>query len=451
LNFGIEAKVVQVTPGPVVTRYEIEPAPGVKVNRIASLADDLALAMRAKQIRILAPVPGQGVVGVEVPNRKPSIVYLREIIESQEYRSSESKLTLALGKTAAGEPFVADLARMPHLLIAGATGSGKSVCINSIIASILFRATPEDVRFIMIDPKMLELTSYNGIPHLLSPVVSDPKKASEALKWAVNEMESRYRALAKLGVRNVDDYNSKMTSDGFVPPEGVRYATLPYIVIVIDELADLILVASLEIEDSLARLAQMSRAVGIHLVVATQRPSVDVITGVIKANFPSRIAFQVASKVDSRTVLDMNGAEKLLGRGDMLFVPPDGAEPVRVHGSYISSEEVERIVGWIKDQMSEAEVETIGSFSTGDEDTPGEEGERDELFDEALRLVVLHQQGSISLLQRRLKIGYARAARLIDQLEAAGIVGPFDGSKAREVLVDETYLENLEREDQDSD
>lgn len=440
-NFQVEGKVVQVSPGPIVTRYELKPAPGVKVNRIISLADDLAMAMKARRIRILAPIPGKDSVGIEIPNSKPSVVRLREILESERFQASRSKLTLALGKTISGEPYCADLTLMPHLLIAGATGSGKSVAIHSMVTSVLFKATPEEVRFIMVDPKMLELSVYNEIPHLLTPVVTETKKASEVLRWAVAQMEDRYRNLAQIRVRNIDEYNRKLarsesSEEGLTP--------LPYIVVVIDELADLMLLSN-EIEQSLVRLAQMARAVGIHLILATQRPSVDVITGLIKANFPSRIALQVASKVDSRTILDANGAEKLLGNGDMLFLPVGQSEPVRIHGAYISREETERLVEFLKQhrsqespQLPEREIPIQGEPEIDHEqDSQG----RDKLFDEAMRLVILHQQGSISLLQRRLKIGYARAARLIDQLEAAGIVGPFDGSKAREVLVDETYLE----------
>ena len=442
-DFAVQGKVVQVSPGPVITRYEIKPAPGVKVNRFISLADDLALAMRAQRIRVEAPIPGKDVVGIELPNKQPSLVYLREILTSTQFARSDSMLTLALGKTIAGEPYSADLARMPHLLIAGATGSGKSVCIHSIIASILFRATPNDIRFLLIDPKMLELTVFNKIPHLLAPVVIEPKEAVKVLRWAVSEMERRYQILAKAAVRNIDAYNAKKAGQtslpGMEPAEGEE--KLPYIVIIVDELADLMLTVSNEIEDSIGRLAQMARAVGIHLVLATQRPSVDVITGVIKANFPTRIAFQVASKTDSRTILDINGAEKLLGRGDMLFLPPGRPDAIRLHGAFVSAEETEKLAAFLAGQKSAEELipdmeEQVSAANIA--------AERDDLFDEALRLVVRHQQGSVSLLQRRLKIGYARAGRLMDQLEAAGIVGPFDGSKARQVLVDPSYLDDLE-------
>jgi S-DNA-T family DNA segregation ATPase FtsK/SpoIIIE len=443
-DFGVQGKVVQVRPGPVITLYEVEPAPGVKVSRIVSLSDDLAMLMRASRIRIQAPIPGRGAVGIEIPNPKPAIVSLREIMESEEFVNSPANIPLALGKTIAGDPFCADLAAMPHLLIAGATGSGKSVCINTLISSILFKSSPEDVRFIMVDPKMLELSMYNDIPHLMTPVVTDPKRASEALRWGVAEMEKRYRSMAQLGVRNIEEYNSRLAvmrselrDDD--DPQVTLPAPLSYIVVIIDELADLMMVASKDIEDSLARLAQMARAVGIHIIIATQRPSVDVITGVIKANFPTRIAFQVASKVDSRTILDANGAENLLGRGDMLFLPPGMPAPIRIHGAYISSEESERLVKFLKKQRIEAQQVEIFDEEGGDLSLEASEG-RDELFDEALELVVRHQQGSTSFLQRRLKIGYARAGRLMDQLESAGIVGAANGSKAREVLADERYL-----------
>ncbi|MCK5119398.1 MAG: DNA translocase FtsK [Candidatus Latescibacteria bacterium] len=443
-DFGVQGKVVQVRPGPVITLYEVEPAPGIKVSRIVSLSDDLAMLMRASRIRIQAPIPGRGAVGIEIPNPKPAIVALREIMESEKFVNSPDNIPLALGKTIAGDPFCADLTAMPHLLIAGATGSGKSVCINTLISSILFKSSPEDVRFIMVEPKMLELSMYNDIPHLMTPVVTDPKRASEALRWGVAEMEKRYRIMAQLGVRNIEEYNSRLAvmrselrDDD--DPQVTLPAPLSYIVVIIDELADLMMVASKDIEDSLARLAQMARAVGIHIIIATQRPSVDVITGVIKANFPTRIAFQVASKVDSRTILDANGAENLLGRGDMLFLPPGMPAPIRIHGAYISSEESERLVRYLKKQRIEAQQVEIFD-EEGESLSLGDSEGRDELFDEALELVIRHQQGSTSFLQRRLKIGYARAGRLMDQLESAGIVGAANGSKAREVLADERYL-----------
>ncbi len=448
-NFSVEGKVVQVNPGPVITTYEVAPPPGVKVSKIVGLADDLALVMKAQSIRIQAPIPGKAAVGIEVPNLAPYTVYLKEILESRTFDQSDSKLMLALGKTASGDPYCADLAKMPHLLIAGATGAGKSGCINALISSILFRCTPEEVRFIMVDPKMLELSIYNDIPHLLAPVVVDPKMASGALKWAVSEMENRYRTMAQFTARNIIDFNAKMARlHREAPTEEDQDEipdALPYIVVVIDELADLMLTAPSDIENSLARLAQMARAVGIHLIIATQRPSVNVITGTIKANFPTRIAFRVASKVDSRTIIDANGGEKLLGRGDMLFLPPGQPEPIRLHGAWIDTEETEQVVAWVRDQGVELEgVEFEGENS----DLPVVDNARDARFDEALRLVVIHQQGSASLLQRRMKVGYSRAARLVDELEAAGIVGPSNGSsKGREVLVGEDYLEELEELD----
>ena len=448
-NFGVQGKVVQVNPGPVITTYEVAPPPGVKVSKIVGLADDLALVMKAQSIRIQAPIPGKAAVGIEVPNPEPYTVFLKEILESRAFEQSDSKLMLGFGKTASGDPYCADLAKMPHLLIAGATGAGKSGCINALISSILFRCTPEEVRFIMVDPKMLELSIYNDIPHLLAPVVVDPKMASGALKWAVSEMENRYRTMAQFTARNITDFNAKMARlRQEAPTEEDRDEipdALPYIVVVIDELADLMMTAPSDIESSLARLAQMARAVGIHLIIATQRPSVNVITGTIKANFPTRIAFRVASKVDSRTIIDANGGEKLLGRGDMLFLPPGQPEPIRLHGAWIDTEETEQLVAWVRDQGVELDgVEFEGENS----DLSVADNERDARFDEALRLVVIHQQGSASLLQRRMKVGYSRAARLVDELEAAGIVGPPNGSsKGREVLVDEDYLEELEELD----
>lgn len=436
-NFDVVGKVVEVSPGPVVTRYEVEPAPGVKVNRIAALSDDLARVMSAKGIRIQAPVPGKSVVGVEIANQERETVYLREIIEDEVFSRSDSKLVMALGKTIAGEPCAADLTKMPHLLVAGATGAGKSVCLNSLICSILFKATPDEVRFIMVDPKVVELMMYNDVPHLVEPVITEPKKAAWALKWAVAEMEARYQKLAKLGVRSLADYNAKLVrvqAEGEGEEDGVEpEKPLPYIVIVIDEFADLMLTAPADVETSLMGLAQKSRAVGIHIILATQRPSVNVITGVIKANFPSRIAFQVASKTDSRTILDLNGAERLLGMGDMLFLPSGQGEPVRVHGAFISGEETERLVGALKESGYEAEKIAVFSEQV---DVNAGANMRDDLFDEAVRLVCEHQQASTSFLQRRLKVGYSRAARLMDELEAAGIVGPIEGAKPRQILVE---------------
>ena len=442
-NFDVAGKVVEVSPGPVVTRYEVEPALGVKVGRIAALSDDLSRVMSAKGIRIQAPVPGKSVVGVEIANQERETVYLREIIEDEVFSRSDSKLVMALGKTISGEPCAADLAKMPHLLVAGATGAGKSVCLNSLICSILLKATPDEVRFIMVDPKVVELTMYNDIPHLLVPVITEPKKAAEALKWAVAEMEARYQKLAKLGVRSLSDYNAKLVrvqaeaaEDGVEPEK-----PLAYIVIVIDEFADLMLTAPAEVETSLMGLAQKSRAVGIHIILATQRPSVNVITGVIKANFPSRIAFQVASKTDSRTILDLNGAERLLGMGDMLFLPSGQGEPLRVHGAFISGEETERLVAALKESQYEAEEVAVFSEQP---DINAAADARDDLFDDAVNLVCEHQQASTSFLQRRLKVGYSRAARLMDELEAAGIVGPIVGAKPREILVERAEEEDAE-------
>ena len=434
-NFDVNGKVVEVSPGPVVTRYEVEPAPGVKVNRIVTLSDDLARVMSANGIRIQAPVPGKSVVGVEIANDRHQTVFLSEILEAKVFRAAKSHLTIALGKTISGEPYVADLTSMPHLLVAGATGSGKSVCVNSIISSILFKSTPDDVRLLMVDPKVVELTMYNDIPHLLVPVITEPKKASEALKWTVAEMESRYQKLAKLGVRNLADYNAKVkvlnpadSEEGLEPPQ-----SMPYIVAIIDEFADLMLTAPADVETSIMSLAQKSRAVGIHLILATQRPSVNVITGVIKANFPSRIAFQVASKTDSRTILDVNGAERLLGRGDMLFLPSGQGEPVRVHGAFVSGEETEKLV---KDIVSSGYEAAPVAVLPEHADINSSETSRDELFDEATQLVTEYRQASTSFLQRRMKVGYSRAARLMDDLEAAGIVGPADGAKPREIYVE---------------
>jgi S-DNA-T family DNA segregation ATPase FtsK/SpoIIIE len=453
-EFGVEGEIIERHSGPVITRYEFKPAPGVKVNQIANLADDLALAMQAHRIRILAPIPGKGVVGIEIPNRHRSMVLLKPLLTSPAFAASGGRLTMALGRTITGEPCAADLAEMPHLLVAGSTGSGKSVCLNTIITSLLYHLGPEDLHFIMIDPKRIELSVYRGIPHLqfqyrvesdagksvtrsIEGVVTDPQEVLQVFRLAVSEMEGRYKILAKEGCRNIEDFNRKSSQ------------RMSYLIIVIDELADLMLSREAgEIESRIAKLAQMARAVGIHLVVATQRPSVDVITGVIKANFPARIAFQVASKTDSRTILDINGAESLLGRGDMLYIPPGQAEAVRLHGPFISTQETERVVAYLKEtygsagsqteETGEGRGETVQSDYSMEMTVPQEpsgDGGRDEMFDEAKALVIRHQQGSVSLLQRRLKLGYSRAARLIDQLEAAGVVGPFDGSKAREVLI----------------
>ncbi len=423
-DFDIEAKVVTFNKGPVITRYELEPAPGVKIHRITSLSDNIALAMKAQSVRIVAPIPGKGTIGVEVPNSSSALVYLKEVLDSKEYKESKSKLKLALGKDIAGAPVIADLATMPHILIAGATGSGKTVCINSLITSILFNAAPEDVKFIMIDPKRVELAVFNDMPHLLSPVVTDHKKVASTLEWIVSEMDSRYELFAKSGVRNIDLYNEKFGNQ--------RTTKLPYIVLIIDELADLMMVAQQEVEGAITRLAQLSRAVGIHIMLATQRPSVDVITGVIKANFPARISFKVASKVDSRTVLDMNGADKLLGRGDMLFIEPGASRPVRAQCSLISDKEIERITNFIKSQRTPEYVEEILEVH---KKPTFKKLEKDDLYEEAVRMVLETRQASVSMLQRRLGLGYARAARIIDMMEAEGIVGQFQGSKPRDILI----------------
>ncbi len=434
LTFGVEIESgeVNILPGPIITRFEFKPASGIKVSQILNLADDLALAMQAERIRIVAPIPGKPAVGIEIPNKVKRGIYIKELISSPVFTDSDARLLMALGKTISGDPFVADLARMPHLLLAGSTGSGKSVCLNVLLTSLIFRLHPDEIRFILIDPKRLELSVYDGLPHLEKPVVTEMKDAEKMLADAVIEMEDRYRTLARAGVRNIAEYNAR------------EKEILPYLVIVVDELADLMMSGLSRVESLITRLAQMARAVGIHLILATQRPSVDVITGLIKANFSTRIAFQTASKVDSRTILDANGAEKLLGRGDMLFSTPGLAEPVRIHGAYISGEETERLVEFISQQ--EYRTKAIETFEKSEsEDTiPGFDPASDPLFKEAIELVIRHKQGSVSLLQRRLGVGYQRAARLIDQLEQAGVVGPYDGSKAREVLVDETYLESKE-------
>ena len=452
-DFGIDGRVTEIHPGPVVTTFEFEPAAGVKVNQIVSREDDLALALRAQRIRILAPIPGKGAVGVEIPNRRRRMVYLREVLSSSQYDASDAALKVPLGVDVVGQPFVADLTKMPHVLVAGATGSGKSVSLNAIITGLLFQHGPRTLQLVMIDPKMLELSVYNGIPHLVMPVVTESKRASRALRWAVSEMEKRYKLMAVCGARHIASYNEKVAS-GQMPnapeqPDGTPAAPperLSYVVVIIDELADLMLTVPGEIEEPIARLAQMARAVGIHLVLATQRPSVDVITGVIKANFPSRIAFQVASKTDSRTVLDMNGAENLLGHGDMLFMPSGKPEPYRIHGAYVSEEEAAHLVDFWKAKAAATAftppLATDAKVVDQEEEEGGADGEDfdDELVRDAARLVVSHQQGSTSLLQRRLKVGYSRAGRLMDQLESLGVVGPFQGSKARDVLVDERWL-----------
>ncbi|MFH0878061.1 MAG: DNA translocase FtsK [Candidatus Omnitrophota bacterium] len=420
-DFDISARVADIERGPVITRYELEPAPGVKIQRIVSLSDDISLSMKATSVRIVAPIPGKNRVGVEVPNNQSSVVYLKEVFSTDEFRNCDSKLTLAIGKDIAGKPIVADLREMPHLLIAGTTGSGKTVCVNGIILSILFNATPSDVKFLMVDPKMVELAPYNGLPHLISPVVTDPKKVAMALTWVTMEMDQRYQLLAQEGVRNIEAYNQKKQK-------------LPYIIVVIDELADLMMMVRDQVESAIARLAQLSRAVGIHLVLATQRPSVDVITGVIKANFPARISFKVASKVDSRTVLDMNGAEKLLGRGDLLFLQPGQAKPIRAQSCFMEDGEIENILNFIKKQAEPVYDESI--LKQQEQGLIGGLGEKDELYDTASKLIIETGQASVSILQRRLRLGYTRAARLIDMMQEEGLVGPYRGSKPREILVD---------------
>lgn len=428
-SFGVKVCVSQVHRGPAITRYEIQPAPGIKVSKIIRLADDIALSLAAPDVRIEAPIPGKAALGIEVPNKEVTPVYLREILETNEFQNASSKLTIALGKDIAGNPLVADLVKMPHLLIAGATGSGKSVCLNTIICSILFKATPDEVKFLLIDPKMVELIMYNGIPHLLAPVVTEPKRAAAALKWTVREMESRYELFASLGVRDINRYNSQFCG----AQEQKQYLPLPYIVVVIDELADLMMISPVEVEDAICRLAQMARAAGIHLVVATQRPSVDVITGVIKANIPSRIAFAVSSQTDSRTILDLNGAEKLLGKGDMLFLPVGAIKPIRIQGALVTDNEVEEIVTHVSKQRKPfypTEIPEWTEAANREDDDFG-----DPLFKEAARLVIEMGHASVSLLQRRFRIGYSRAARIMDILEEKGIVGPFEGSKPRGILM----------------
>ena len=469
-DFGVEGEVSEVKPGPVVTMYEFAPAPGVKVSKIAGLSDDLSMALKAQSIRIVAPIPGRGVVGIEIPNRDREMVYLKEIIAAEEFQKSGGRLPLSLGKDIFGHTVVGDLARMPHLLVAGSTGTGKSVSINAMILSLLYRADPRDVRLIMIDPKMLELSMYDGIPHLLLPVVTNPKKATLALNWAVREMERRYKLMADKGVRNIEGYNRKLAKEAEEPKgkrgrqlhldddfsedllpeiqivEGdlLEHGHLPYIVVIVDELADLMMVAGREVEEAIARLAQMARAAGIHLILATQRPSVDVITGLIKANLPTRISFRVFSRIDSRTILDSMGAETLLGNGDMLFIPPGSGVLQRVHGAFVSEIEVQRVVDFLKKQGSPdydksiLETPAASAGGSGDEDADG----YDEKWDEALAIIAESRQASISMLQRRLRLGYNRAARMIEKMESEGIVGPSDGtSRPREVFLPRSTTE----------
>jgi len=473
-DYGIDGEVVEICPGPVITMYEFSPAPGIKISRIAGLADDLTMALQAMSIRIVAPIPGKGVVGIEVPNRDRDMVYLSEIFNCEEFHHNKMKLPLALGKDIAGIPVVTDLAKAPHLLVAGSTGSGKSVSINTMILSLLYMFEPRDVRMIMVDPKMLEFSMYEGIPHLLLPVVTEPKKASLALKWAVNEMERRYKLLSDKGVRNIDSYNKKLAGEaleqeelnsisddeiieelvevveeGEVPidpiplvveddVEVLEHCHMPYIVVIVDELADLMMVAGREVEEHIARLAQKARASGIHLILATQRPSVDVITGLIKANLPSRISFQVTSKVDSRTILDTNGAEALLGSGDMLFMPPGTSRLHRIHGAFVSDSEVQRVVNFLQKQGKPVYDKSIMEMKDSDEKSGvGGDEELDERWEDALRLVSETKQASISMVQRRLRIGYNRAARIIEMMESEGMVAPSDGtSKPREIYLD---------------
>lgn len=422
-SFGIQTRVVHVTQGPAVTRYELEPAPGVKISRIVSLSDDIALKLAAQSVRIEAPIPGKSVIGIEVPNRDIAPVSLREVMEGKDIQEATSPLTVALGKDISGQTMLADLAKMPHLLVAGATGSGKSICINILITSILLRSSPDVVKFLLIDPKVVELSNYNGIPHLVAPVVTEPKRAASALRWAVQDMERRYSLFAAAGVRDIGRYNE-------VNPE----EKLPYIVIIIDELADLMMVAPVDVEDAICRLAQMARASGIHLVIATQRPSVDVITGTIKANIPSRISFAVTSQIDSRTILDMAGAEKLLGRGDMLYFPTGTSKPTRIQGAFVSENEVEAIVKFLSQQTDTVEPESVPTFDAGH--TAASTGKfDDELLEESVKLVLDTGQASASLLQRKFRIGYSRAARLVDMMEEMQIVSTSNGSKPREVIM----------------
>jgi len=470
-TFNVEGEIGGRTTGPVVTQYEVVPAPGVKVSKIANLDADLALAMKAKSIRIVAPVPGKGVVGVEIPNPEPEVVRLRDILDSPTYQRSRAELPLALGKDLNGKPYVADLREMPHILIAGATGSGKSICLNTIITSLVYRHTPKTLRLLMVDPKMVELSAYRLLPHLRHKVVTDPRDAAGLLKWAVMEMDRRYNLLSVNGVRSILEFNERVekgvTLRRFEPrgadgdPDRWIYddGVMPYIVVVVDELADLMMTVQSEVEKPLTYLAQKARAIGIHLIVATQRPSVNVITGLIKANFPSRIAFRVASKTDSRTILDQNGADSLLGNGDMLFLPPGSSEPVRIQGAYISTAETDRMMGWYRDQvelqnraMDETEAATesdiLEQMRAFEEEAEmvvdaGGSADWDDLFRSAGEVCVQQQQGSTSLLQRKLKIGYGRAARIVDQLHDARILGPSEGSKAREVLVGLDELESI--------
>jgi S-DNA-T family DNA segregation ATPase FtsK/SpoIIIE len=436
-SFGINAQIINVAVGPAFTRYELQPSPGVKVSRIVNLTDDIALSLAAQGIRIEAPIPGKAAVGIEVPNPEVAPIVLREVLETPDFVKFKSKLAVGLGKDITGNNVIIDLAKMPHMLIAGATGSGKSVCINSIIVSLLYKATPEEVKLLMIDPKVVELGVYNGIPHLLIPVVTDPSKAAGALQWAVQEMTMRYKLFADKGVRDLAGYNKIVSAeqDGF---------KLPQIVIIIDELADLMMVAPHDVEDAICRLAQMARAAGMHLIIATQRPSVNVITGVIKANIPSRISFAVSSQVDSRTILDMGGAEKLLGKGDMLYYPVGMQKPIRVKGCFITDKEIEHVVEYVKNQIiAEYDEDIIEKITKKNDDVENHEFEADELLPQAIEMVIDAGQASVSLIQRRLRVGYARAGRIIDQMDERGIISGFDGSKPRQVLITKEQWEEM--------
>lgn len=445
-DFGVKGKILAITPGPVITTFEYAPAPGIKINKVVNLSDDLALALRALSVRIVAPIPGKAVIGIEIPNAVREIVRLKDVIISSNFDKSKSKLTLCLGKDIVGSPVMADLSRMPHLLIAGATGTGKSVGLNAMICSILYKAKPDEVKFIMIDPKRIELTSYDDIPHMISPVVTDVKKATNALFWAVKEMERRYELLSEKRVRNIAQYNQKIQKEQKVPTDlpaspdssendlSSETEPLPYIVIIIDELADLMMVTSKDVEFALTRLAQMARASGIHMILATQRPSVDVLTGIIKANFPTRLTFQVSSRTDSRTIIDSNGAEQLLGNGDMLFLPPGTARLQRIHGAFISEEEISQITEFLKTQKTPEYDQSVTEAPCEDKEALSDD-DYDERYDDAVALVTQNGQASISMIQRHLRIGYNRAARIIEVMEKEGIVGPSDGAKPREVLV----------------
>ena len=435
-DFGVEGEVVEILPGPVITMYEYKPAPGVKISKVANLSDDLALTLRAQTIRIVAPIPGKAAIGIEIPNNQREGVYLKEILSSAAYKNSKHKLPIALGKDITGAAVVTDLTKMPHLLVAGATGTGKSVSINTMIESLLFKVSPEMVRLLMVDPKRIELSMYHDIPHLIHPVVTQAKDATKALRWAVEEMERRYMLLSDRGVRNIETYNRKIVKDTKTVPADTSRGidkTLPYIIVIIDELADLMMVSSKQVEEAITRLAQMARAAGIHLIIATQRPSVNVLTGIIKANFPTRLSFQVSSKVDSRTILDTNGAEHLLGDGDMLFMPPGVSRIIRIHGAYVSEEEVKNVTDFLRKQRKPDYDATILSHIAKNEESTEEDLELDEKYEDAIELVSKTGQASISMLQRKLRVGYNRAARMIEVMEVQGIVGPSDGVRPRDV------------------